>query len=254
MQRLGVYKLEGLVSRLASLGSPIYKALRCKKPTSIELFSTCTCFMKSARSSCSDVEIKHLNVHPREPLTVNFALVLHHMHDESHLALDQGSHSLKTSMRYQVDPFLTSMGSCDGCQDEDFSAPIKAQVGFLGSLFPLRSRPGWPASGSGNSLVPWSMTWLDVGSTPQRAGQCWNIMLDDLHFHMVIEVKQEKTSLQSEQQCEEEMNSILLELDLDGDITTILPGWGAHVTRDGRLINLSQDCGLHVVEKSTLFL
>ncbi|KAG5579867.1 hypothetical protein H5410_050494 [Solanum commersonii] len=32
----------------------------------------------------------------------------------------------------------------------------------------------------------------------------------------------------SEQQCEEEMSSILLELDLDKDITTILPGGGAH--------------------------
>ena len=42
------------------------------------------------------------------------------------------------------------------------------------------------------------------------------------------------------------MNSILLELDLDGDITTILPGGGAHVTRDGRLIILSRECGLHV--------
>ncbi|KAH0779968.1 hypothetical protein KY290_006395 [Solanum tuberosum] len=54
--------------------------------------------------------------------------------------------------------------------------------------------------------------------------------------------------------CEEEMNSILLELDLEGDITTILPGGGAHVTRDGRLIILSRDCGLHVVEQSTFFL
>ncbi|CAN4115862.1 unnamed protein product [Withania somnifera] len=36
----------------------------------------------------------------------------------------------------------------------------------------------------------------------------------------------------------EEMNSILLELDLDGDITTILHGGGAHVTRDGRCRNL----------------
>jgi len=61
-------------------------------------------------------------------------------------------------------------------------------------------------------------------------------------------------SLQSEQQCKEEMNSILLELDLDGDITTILPGGGAHVTRDGRLIILSRDCSLHVVEQSTFFL
>ncbi|PHT95217.1 Scarecrow-like protein 21 [Capsicum annuum] len=81
MQRLGVYMLEGLVARLASLGSSIYKALKCKELTSVELFSTCTCFMKSVHTS--DVEIKDLNVRPGEPLAVNFALVLHHMHDES---------------------------------------------------------------------------------------------------------------------------------------------------------------------------
>ncbi|PHT43168.1 Scarecrow-like transcription factor PAT1 [Capsicum baccatum] len=34
-------------------------------------------------ASCSNIEIKHLNVRPGEPLAVNFALVLHHMHDES---------------------------------------------------------------------------------------------------------------------------------------------------------------------------
>jgi len=33
-----------------------------------------------------------------------------------------------------------------------------AGAGFLGSPFPPRSRPGWPASGSGNSPVPWSKT------------------------------------------------------------------------------------------------
>ncbi|PHT42536.1 hypothetical protein CQW23_16561 [Capsicum baccatum] len=55
-------------------------------------------------------------------------------------------------------------------------------------------------------------------------------------------------SLQSEQQCEEEMNSILFELDLDGDIITILHGGGVHVTHDGRLTILSRDCGLHVVK------
>ncbi|KAH0654231.1 hypothetical protein KY285_006217 [Solanum tuberosum] len=70
----------------------------------------------------------------------------------------------------------------------------------------------------------------------------------------ITEVGIPHAGLQSEQQCEEEMNSILLELDLDGDITTILPGGGAHVTRDGRLIILSRDCGLHVVEQSTFFL
>lgn len=39
IQRLGAYMLEGLVARLASSGSNIYKALRCKEPTSTELFS-----------------------------------------------------------------------------------------------------------------------------------------------------------------------------------------------------------------------
>ncbi|KAJ4850677.1 DNA topoisomerase 2-associated protein pat1 [Turnera subulata] len=39
IQRLGAYMLEGLVARLASTGSSIYKALRCKEPTSAELFS-----------------------------------------------------------------------------------------------------------------------------------------------------------------------------------------------------------------------
>ncbi|XP_019194100.1 PREDICTED: scarecrow-like protein 21 isoform X2 [Ipomoea nil] len=39
IQRLGAYMLEGMVARLASSGSSIYKALRCKEPTSNELFS-----------------------------------------------------------------------------------------------------------------------------------------------------------------------------------------------------------------------
>lgn len=39
LQRLGAYMLEGLVARLASSGSSIYKALRCKEPTSPELMS-----------------------------------------------------------------------------------------------------------------------------------------------------------------------------------------------------------------------
>ncbi|KAK9024757.1 hypothetical protein V6N11_004912 [Hibiscus sabdariffa] len=38
-QRLGAYMLEGLVARLASSGSSIYKALRCKEPASAELLS-----------------------------------------------------------------------------------------------------------------------------------------------------------------------------------------------------------------------
>ncbi|KAK9132989.1 hypothetical protein Scep_012517 [Stephania cephalantha] len=39
IQRLGAYMLEGLVARLASSGSAIYKALRCKEPSSSELLS-----------------------------------------------------------------------------------------------------------------------------------------------------------------------------------------------------------------------
>ncbi|OVA16047.1 Transcription factor GRAS [Macleaya cordata] len=39
IQRLGAYMLEGLVARLASTGSCIYKALRCKEPASAELLS-----------------------------------------------------------------------------------------------------------------------------------------------------------------------------------------------------------------------
>ncbi|KAE8690273.1 Scarecrow-like transcription factor PAT1 [Hibiscus syriacus] len=39
LSRLGAYMLEGLVARLASSGSSIYKALRCKEPASAELLS-----------------------------------------------------------------------------------------------------------------------------------------------------------------------------------------------------------------------
>ncbi|CAA7393321.1 unnamed protein product [Spirodela intermedia] len=39
VQRLGAYLLEGLVARLASTGSCIYKALKCKEPASSELLS-----------------------------------------------------------------------------------------------------------------------------------------------------------------------------------------------------------------------
>ncbi|EEF33362.1 scarecrow-like protein 21 [Ricinus communis] len=39
IQRLGAYMLEGLVARLASSGSSIYRALRCKEPASAELLS-----------------------------------------------------------------------------------------------------------------------------------------------------------------------------------------------------------------------
>ncbi|TKY57375.1 Scarecrow protein 5 [Spatholobus suberectus] len=39
IQRLGAYMLEALVARLASSGSTIYKALKCKEPTGTELLS-----------------------------------------------------------------------------------------------------------------------------------------------------------------------------------------------------------------------
>nr|AEE69131.1 GRAS family transcription factor [Citrus medica var. sarcodactylis] len=39
IQRLGAYMLEGLIARLASSGSSIYKALRCKEPASAALLS-----------------------------------------------------------------------------------------------------------------------------------------------------------------------------------------------------------------------
>jgi len=42
MQRLGAYMLEGLVARLSSSGSKIYKSLKCKEPTSSELMSYMT--------------------------------------------------------------------------------------------------------------------------------------------------------------------------------------------------------------------
>ncbi|KAF8410835.1 hypothetical protein HHK36_003372 [Tetracentron sinense] len=39
IQRLGAYMLEGLVAKLASSGSSIYKALRCKEPVNTDLLS-----------------------------------------------------------------------------------------------------------------------------------------------------------------------------------------------------------------------
>ena len=39
MQRLGAYMVEGIVARLVSYGSIIYKSLKCKEPTSPELLS-----------------------------------------------------------------------------------------------------------------------------------------------------------------------------------------------------------------------
>ena len=39
MQRLGAYMLEGIVARLSSSGSMLYKSLKCKEPTSSELMS-----------------------------------------------------------------------------------------------------------------------------------------------------------------------------------------------------------------------
>lgn len=48
IQRLGAYMLEGLVARLASSGSSIYKSLRCKEPASFELLS----YMKILYEAC----------------------------------------------------------------------------------------------------------------------------------------------------------------------------------------------------------
>ena len=39
MQRLGAYMVEGIVARLVSYGSIIYKSLKCKEPTSPKLLS-----------------------------------------------------------------------------------------------------------------------------------------------------------------------------------------------------------------------
>ncbi|XP_037443636.1 DELLA protein GAI-like isoform X2 [Triticum dicoccoides] len=39
MQRLGAYMLQGLVARLSSSGSKLYKSLKCKEPTNSELMS-----------------------------------------------------------------------------------------------------------------------------------------------------------------------------------------------------------------------
>jgi hypothetical protein len=39
LERLGAYMVEGLVARLASSGNSIYKALKCKEPTSSDLLS-----------------------------------------------------------------------------------------------------------------------------------------------------------------------------------------------------------------------
>ncbi|GAB4859350.1 DNA topoisomerase 2-associated protein pat1 [Ancistrocladus abbreviatus] len=39
IQRLGAYVLEGLVARLASSGSSIYKALKCKEPATADMLS-----------------------------------------------------------------------------------------------------------------------------------------------------------------------------------------------------------------------
>ncbi|KAK3157427.1 hypothetical protein QOZ80_2AG0122060 [Eleusine coracana subsp. coracana] len=39
MQRLGAYMLEGIIARLSSSGSMLYKSLKCKEPTSSELMS-----------------------------------------------------------------------------------------------------------------------------------------------------------------------------------------------------------------------
>ncbi|KAG5621679.1 hypothetical protein H5410_006897 [Solanum commersonii] len=46
-------------------------------------------------------------------------------------------------MRHRVDPFLTSMGSGDECQDEDSSSPIRGVQEIVGSII-LRKRKKRP--------------------------------------------------------------------------------------------------------------
>lgn len=57
LQRLGAYMLEGLVARLASSGSSIYKALHCREPTSPELFS----YMHLLYESCPYFKFGYLS-------------------------------------------------------------------------------------------------------------------------------------------------------------------------------------------------
>ncbi|CAI0378950.1 unnamed protein product [Linum tenue] len=148
IQRLGAYAVEGLVARLASSGSAIYNALRCKEPVlpaSMELLSymhvlyeICPYFKFGYMSAngaiaeaikeenrihiidfqisqgtqwitlikaladrpggpphiritefravgipASEIQVENLKIQPGEAIAVNFALVLHHMPDES---------------------------------------------------------------------------------------------------------------------------------------------------------------------------
>lgn len=55
--RLGAYMLEGLVARLSSSGSSIYKALKCKEPTGTELFS----YMRLLYEACPYFKFGYLS-------------------------------------------------------------------------------------------------------------------------------------------------------------------------------------------------
>jgi GRAS domain family len=56
-QRLGAYLLEGLVARLESSGSSIYKALKCKEPTSSDLMS----YMHALYEACPYFKFGYLS-------------------------------------------------------------------------------------------------------------------------------------------------------------------------------------------------
>ncbi|GKA60968.1 scarecrow-like protein 21 [Tanacetum coccineum] len=56
-ERLAAYMMEGLVARLSSSGSVICKSLKCKEPTSTELFS----YMMLLYEACPYFKFGHLS-------------------------------------------------------------------------------------------------------------------------------------------------------------------------------------------------
>ncbi|KAK1353720.1 hypothetical protein POM88_052085 [Heracleum sosnowskyi] len=87
--RLGAYLLEGLVARVASSGSLIYKSLRCKEPECYELLSHLNILYEvpfqfhAAVISGTEIQLESLGIHAGEALAVNFAFMLHQTPDES---------------------------------------------------------------------------------------------------------------------------------------------------------------------------
>ncbi|MCE3050288.1 hypothetical protein HAX54_046818, partial [Datura stramonium] len=115
-------------------------------------------------------------------------------------------------------------------------------VGKITTIFILNLAPSQDINDQNG--INCSITEVGISHTGLITKVLYNLMLDDfdrgfkelypsLSYYRYLAdcyILFPLFSLQSEQQCEEEMNSILLELDLDEDITTILPGGGAHVT------------------------